>query len=179
LRDAAQILTDSHPGFVNLRLGGAFLDVENFRDLLMLESFDIVEKKCQSAALGQLCDSSFQIDPRHGAVEVFVLRSVHDIERLRTLVHTMPATPQVIETMIHGKTIEPRAERRGSLERRQFAVDEKKDLLQQVLRISRIPAHAVCEIVEPDRMAAVQLFEGLRVSRQACLDQIGVSRIHI
>jgi hypothetical protein len=164
---------------VDLGFGCAFLDVENPGDLLMLESFDIVEEKGYAAALRQLRDGSLQIDSCDGPVDWLGPSGMRHVERLGTFVHAMPTAAQVIETMVHGQTVKPRTERRSPFEGRQFAVHEEKNLLQKVFRISRIPAHPVREIVEPDRMTAVQLLKGLGVSAQACLDQIGVSRTHI
>jgi hypothetical protein len=145
----------------------------------MLEPFDIVKEKGYAATFRQLRDGPFQVDSCDGPVDGLGSSGMRHVERLGTLVHATPTAAQVIETMVHGQTVEPRTERRGPFESRQFAVHEEKNLLQEVFRISRIPAHPVRKIVEPDRMTAVQLLKSLGVSGQACLDQIGVSRIHI
>jgi hypothetical protein len=95
----------------------------------MFEPFDIMKEKRNPAPLGQLGDRPFQIDSRQGPIGGLAPSGMRNVERFGALVHSVSTAAQVIETVVHSQTVQPRAERRAPLEGRQFAVHEQKDLL--------------------------------------------------
>jgi hypothetical protein len=78
--------------------------------------------------------------------------------------------------MIHGHSIQPRAETRIAPETADLPVGVQEHFLEQILRGFRRGDHAHDQRVQPASMGAVQLLERVLIAPPASLRQLQISR---
>ena len=149
---------------------------------MMLEPFHIVQQKCGTATFRQSVDCALEIQPtdcrRHRWRWRHRFRNAVVLERLGGTTGPRLATPQIVETMIHGNPIQPGPQARFAAEASELPVDVQEDVLQEILGLLRRPRHPEGQAVEPTGVLPVQLLEGLRIALPAPIGQLEVGGSH-
>ena len=86
------------------------------------------------------------------------------IQRVGELLHFRGSAPHVVEAMIDGKAVQPRADCSVAFVSSQLAVSLEKDFLEQILAVFGRPCDPACQRVNSRRVLPVQALECLDVS---------------
>ena len=105
---------------------------------------------------GSSRERALEIDPVDRAIRQPMAARVRQHRRVVQPVGQLsrPRRPaaDVIEDLVHRQPIQPRAERRLAAKAIQLPVRREEDLLQQVLRVGRVPQHPHREAEQPARV---------------------------
>src|SRR5690348_4734835 len=85
----------------------------------------------------------------------------------------------MIQAVVHGESVQPRAERRLTPERRQLTVRLQKYLLQQLLGVLRGASHPEDQAEEAPCVLTIQLLEGVGIPCAAPRGQLEVCGRHV
>src|SRR4029079_5516756 len=91
------------------------------------------------------------------------------VERVGQLAGSRRTAAQVVEAVIGRPSIQPRAARRVPTKALQLPVCRQEDLLEQVLRISRVSEHPAGDAEQPAGVGAVELLKCAEISPAAPL----------
>lgn len=160
---------------MKLRLRRADRATEHPCNLLMLVSFDIVQREDRAVAGRQLRDGFIKgdaVNDRHG---VWVLRSLDDLHGgfaiLGRLLHLHPALAKVHQDLIDRQAMQPGRKSRLATKASYFAKELDEDLLREVFGLRDVLRHAKAERINATVMALVKLLEGGHIAGGGSLRQ--------
>ena len=157
-----QKFAQPEPRFVDLGFRSAFADAEDRPDFLMLKSFDVVEQKCGPGPFRQPRDCPLEIEFLD--IVIFLSRLPAPSEgpahpgSMSQTGSSLPAL-QMVQAPVHRQAIQPCSDGRIAAEIGQLLVDQKENLLQQILSVCPRTAHPPGQIEQPRRVLLVQFVE--------------------
>lgn len=145
---------------MQLRFDGADGGAQLFRDLFMLEAFDVMEHESLARAGRQCRDGPLEIHTRIGIVGC----GAAALEGARVLDIFDPADAPaggaaVLEHDIHGQPVQPGRELTFASKRAEPGPYAHEDILREPFRFLRVRAHAEADGVHPAHVLLVQDFE--------------------
>ena len=146
------------------RYDEAIADLEQRRDLVMLEAFDVVQHEDLARAVGQLLERGLEIHPEVARLR----RTGQHLENIFAVDH--PAAPDLLGTEafdhhVHGEAMQPGGERRVAAKRAELLPQPDEDILGELVGVAP-GGHPADEAVHARQVRAVDGLEGNGVSRR-------------
>jgi hypothetical protein len=153
---------------MKLRLRRADGAAEHARDLLVLMSFDVVQREDRAIAGGKLSNRFVERDAVNDRHTVWILGPLDDLHGrlavLGRLLHPDPALPEMHQDLIDRQAMQPGRKSRLAAKASYFAKELDEDLLREVFGLRDVLRHPKAQGVNAAVMALVKLLEGMHIA---------------